>query len=103
MNPKMLASFEDGSKTMIEMTALANAINLPPDKIGMNGPVSEVNDLNKVLIPKEDGGVLAGTGRVDYAFGPAPGVFSIVKSVKFIRLSLPYRQLQFQAFYRNYN
>ena len=46
----------------------------------MNGPVSQVNDLNKVLIPKEDGGVLAGTGRVDYAFGPAPGVFSIVKS-----------------------
>ena len=80
MNPKMLASFEDGSKTMIEMTALANAINLPPDKIGMNGPVSEVDDLNKVLIPEEDGGVLSGTGRVDYAFGPAPGVFSIVKS-----------------------
>ncbi len=47
MNPKMLASFEDGSKTMIEMTALANAINLPPDKIGMNGPVSSVEDLNK--------------------------------------------------------
>ena len=80
MNPKMLASFEDGSKTMIEMTALANAINLPPDKIGMNGPVSPVADLNKVLIPEVDGGVLSQSGRVDYAFGPAPGVFSIVKS-----------------------
>ena len=80
MNPKMLASFEDGSKTMIEMTALANAINLPPDKIGMNGPVSSVADLNKVLIPEVDGGVLSQSGRVDYAFGPAPGVFSIVKS-----------------------
>ena len=80
MNPKMLASFEDGSKTMIEMTALANAIDLPPDKVGMNGPVSEVKDLNRILIPKEDGGVLTDSGRVDYAFGPAPGVFSIVKS-----------------------
>ena len=80
MNPKMLASFEDGSKTMIEMTALANAIDLPPDKVGMNGPVSEVKDLNRILIPKEDGGVLSDSGRVDYAFGPAPGVFSIVKS-----------------------
>ena len=80
MNPKMLASFEDGSKTMIEMAALANAIGLPPDKVGMNGPVSEVKDLNKTLIPIEDGGVLKGIGRVDYAFGPAPGVFSIVKS-----------------------
>ena len=80
MNPKMLASFEDGSKTMIEMAALANAIGLPPDKVGMNGPISEVKDLNKTLIPIEDGGVLNGVGRVDYAFGPAPGVFSIVKS-----------------------
>jgi len=80
MNPKMLASFEDGSKTMIEMAALANAIGLPPDRVGMNGPVSEVKDLNKTLIPFEDGGVLSGIGRVDYAFGPAPGVFSIVKS-----------------------
>jgi predicted homoserine dehydrogenase-like protein len=80
MNPKMLASFEDGSKTMIEMAALANAIGLPPDKVGMNGPISEVKDLNKTLIPIEDGGVLKGIGRVDYAFGPAPGVFSIVKS-----------------------
>jgi predicted homoserine dehydrogenase-like protein len=80
MNPKMLASFEDGSKTMIEMAALANAINLPPDIPGMNGPVSEVSDLNKILIPQEDGGVLSSSGRVDYAFGPAPGVFSVVKS-----------------------
>ena len=80
MNPKMLASFEDGSKTMIEMAALANAIGLPPDRVGMNGPVSEVKDLNKTLIPSEDGGVLSGIGRVDYAFGPAPGVSSIVKS-----------------------
>jgi len=80
MNPKMLASFEDGSKTMIEMAALANAIGLPPDRVGMNGPVSEVKDLNKTLIPSEDGGVLSAIGRVDYAFGPAPGVFSIVKS-----------------------
>ena len=80
MNPKMLASFEDGSKTMIEMAALANAIGLPPDRVGMNGPVSEVKDLNKTLIPSEDGGVLSGVGRVDYAFGPAPGVFSVVKS-----------------------
>ena len=36
--------------------------------------------MNRILIPKEDGGVLSDSGRVDYAFGPAPGVFSIVKS-----------------------
>ena len=58
MNPKMLASFVDGSKTMIEMTALSNGIGMPLDKVGMNGPVSEVSDLNKNLIPASDGGVL---------------------------------------------
>ena len=78
MNPKMLASFVDGSKTMIEMTALSNGIGMPLDKVGMNGPVSEVSDLNKNLIPASDGGVLNESGRVDFAFGPAPGVFSIV-------------------------
>jgi len=78
MNPKMLASFVDGSKTMIEMTALSNGIGMPLDKVGMNGPVSEVSELNKNLIPESDGGVLKESGRVDFAFGPAPGVFSIV-------------------------
>ncbi len=78
MNPKMLASFVDGSKTMIEMTALSNGIGMPLDKVGMNGPVSEVSELNKNLIPTSDGGVLKESGRVDFAFGPAPGVFSIV-------------------------
>ena len=78
MNPKMLASFVDGSKTMIEMTALSNGIGMPLDKVGMNGPVSEVSDLNRNLIPESDGGVLKESGRVDFAFGPAPGVFSIV-------------------------
>ena len=34
MNPKMLASFVDGSKTMIEMTALSNGIGMPIDKVG---------------------------------------------------------------------
>ena len=78
MNPKMLASFVDGSKTMIEMTALSNGIGMPLDKVGMNSTISEVSELNKNLIPESDGGVLKESGRVDFAFGPAPGVFSIV-------------------------
>ena len=35
MNPKMLCSFTDGSKTMIEMSALANATGLKLSKRGM--------------------------------------------------------------------
>jgi predicted homoserine dehydrogenase-like protein len=80
MNPKMLASFQDGSKTMIEMAALANATGLPPDVTGMHGPTGQVDDLRSILVPESAGGVLSGSGRVDYAFGPAPGVFVIVTS-----------------------
>ena len=78
MNPKMLASFVDGSKTMIEMAALANATGFVPDRVGMHGPKAQVDELPGVLVPTEDGGILSGRGRVDYAFGPAPGVFVIV-------------------------
>ena len=80
MNPKMLASFQDGSKTMIEMAALANATGLPPDIVGMHGVTSSVKELTSTLVPVSDGGVLSAPGRVDYAFGPAPGVFVIVTS-----------------------
>jgi predicted homoserine dehydrogenase-like protein len=78
MNPKMLASFQDGSKTMIEMAALANATGLPPDVIGMHGVTAQVDQLASSLIPRRDGGVLSEAGRVDYAYGPAPGVFVVV-------------------------
>ena len=78
MNPKMLASFQDGSKTMVEMAALANATGLPPDVIGMHGVTAEVGELARTLVPMADGGVLSASGRVDYAFGPAPGVFVVV-------------------------
>lgn len=78
MNPKMLASFVDGSKTMIEMTALSNATGFVPDVVGMHGPTAKVDELASVLRPAADGGLLSAPGRVDYAFGPAPGVFVIV-------------------------
>ncbi len=80
MNPKMLASFQDGSKTMIEMAALANATGLPPDIVGMHGVTASVKELTSTLVPVDDGGVLSSPGRVDYAFGPAPGVFVVVTS-----------------------
>ncbi|TCP54027.1 putative homoserine dehydrogenase-like protein [Tamaricihabitans halophyticus] len=78
MNPKMLTSFVDGSKTMIEMAALANAADLKVGKRGMAGPHSTVEDLAHVFRPEPDGGVLPGKGFVDYCTGPvAPGVFVI--------------------------
>ncbi|MCL6430884.1 MAG: hypothetical protein K6V36_08485 [Anaerolineae bacterium] len=79
MNPKMLASFQDGSKTMVEMAAVSNATGLVPDVPGMHGPRVDLEDLTKVFVPKEDGGILSRRGCVDYSTGRvAPGVFAIV-------------------------
>lgn len=79
MNPKILASFKDGTKTMVEMAAVANATGLAPDVPGMHGPKVELADLKRVFIPHKDGGLFAGAGRVDYTTGAiAPGVFAIV-------------------------
>ena len=81
MNPRMLVEFVDGSKTMIEMTAIANATGLVPDKPGMHGPDAKLADLHKVLCPREDGGLLSRRGVVDFtvAKGVAPGVFVITE------------------------
>ena len=81
MNPKMLSAFKDGSKTMVELAAMSNATGLVPDIPGMHGAKVDVQDLNKVFIPKEDGGLLSRRGCVDYSTGKvAPGVFVIVTS-----------------------
>ncbi|MFD2647629.1 NAD(P)H-dependent oxidoreductase [Devosia albogilva] len=82
MNPRMLVEFVDGSKTAVEMTAIANATGLLPDVPGMHGPRADRDDMVKVLIPKEDGGILNSSGVVDFTVGKgvAPGVFVIVKA-----------------------
>lgn len=81
MNARMLVEFVDGSKTMVEMAAIANATGLVPDKPGMHGPAAGPKDLSKLLIPQADGGVLSGPGRVDYSVGEglAPGVFVVAE------------------------
>ena len=81
MNPRMLVEFIDGSKTMVEMAAIANATGLLPDKPGMHGPHITGDRLSSVLVPKEDGGILSGVGRVDYTLGKglAPGVFVVAE------------------------
>ena len=82
MNPRMLVEFVDGSKTMVEMAAIANATGLIPDRPGMHGPACTRDELNKVLIPSSAGGVLSSdAGRVDYSIGKgvAPGVFVVAE------------------------
>ena len=81
MNPRMLVEFVDGSKTMVEMAAIANATGLVPDCPGMHGPAATLAELETVLCPKADGGVLSRKGVVDYSIGKgvAPGVFVIAE------------------------
>lgn len=78
MNPKMLASFVDGTKTMVEMTCVSNAIGFLPTKRGMMGPESTVKELPKLLSLKEQGGILDRYKVVEFVKGIAPGVFVIV-------------------------
>jgi predicted homoserine dehydrogenase-like protein len=81
MNVRMLVEFVDGSKTMVEMAAIANATGLVPDRPGMHGPAATLAELSKVLVPERDGGVLSRAGVVDYTIGKgvAPGVFVIAE------------------------
>ena len=82
MNPRMLVEFVDGSKTMVEMAAIANATGLVPDVPGMHGPNAGRDELAQVLVPREDGGILSKKGVVDYTIGKgvAPGVFVVVEA-----------------------
>ena len=80
MNPKMLTSFVDGTKTMVEMAALANYLDFNIDVDGMHGIDATYDNINQFYIPKKDGGLLNESQVVDFAFGIAPGVFAVIYS-----------------------
>ena len=82
MNPKMLCSFTDGSKTQLEMCALSNATGYPVDVPGMRGEACSLDELATRLVPTAAGGVMSSEGPfVEYVTGNvAPGVFVIAKS-----------------------
>ncbi|WP_304264090.1 NAD(P)H-dependent oxidoreductase [Kallipyga massiliensis] len=79
MNPRMLASFKDGTKTMAEMNLLANATGFLPDVPGMHGISGGEEETLKTFRTKDEGGILSRYGVVDYVDGLAPGVFVIAK------------------------
>ena len=82
MSPRMLTSFKDGTKTMVEMTAMSNATGFIPDVIGGHGPSASPKDrcadLNEIFKLKKDGGILEKHHVVEYVNGIAPGVFVTV-------------------------
>ncbi len=65
LNPQMYNSFTDGTKSAIEMAAVANMTGLRPDVRGMHFPPAGIAQLPEVLKPVEDGGVLHRAGVVE--------------------------------------
>ena len=65
MNSRMFNSFLDGTKSAIEMAAVANATGLTPPPDGLNFPPCSRDHLAHVLRPTADGGQLHHKGQVE--------------------------------------
>jgi predicted homoserine dehydrogenase-like protein len=64
-NARMFNSFLDGTKSAIEMAAVANATGLEPAPSGLAFPACGVDDLPRVLKPAAEGGALHHKGTVE--------------------------------------
>jgi predicted homoserine dehydrogenase-like protein len=65
MNPQMFNSFLDGTKSALEMAAVANACGLNVPEAGLGFPPCGVDHLAEILKPAAEGGRLAGDGMVE--------------------------------------
>ena len=65
LNPQMFNSFMDGTKSAIEMAAVANACDLTPQAHGLGFPPCSADDLASVLCPTAAGGCLTEDGTVE--------------------------------------
>lgn len=65
LNAQMFNSFLDGTKSALEMAAVANACALRPPEDGLAFPPCGVDDLPHVLRPAADGGILQRRGTVE--------------------------------------
>ncbi len=65
MNSQMFNSFLDGTKSAIEMAAVANACELDVPQDGLGFPPCGADELARVLRPLALGGVLEGDGMVE--------------------------------------
>jgi predicted homoserine dehydrogenase-like protein len=65
MNPQMFNSFLDGTKSALEMAAVANACDLDVPVDGLSFPPCGVDHLPQVLRPRDAGGQLAREGMVE--------------------------------------
>jgi predicted homoserine dehydrogenase-like protein len=64
-NAQMFNSFLDGTKSALEMAAVANACDLKVPEHGLGFPACGVDDLPALLKPTQDGGLLPRKGMVE--------------------------------------
>ena len=64
-NAQMFNSFLDGTKSALEMAAVANGCDLVPPEDGLAFPPCGVDDLPTILRPVADGGILPRKGTVE--------------------------------------
>jgi len=81
-DPFQVASYVDGTKTMFELTCVANATGCRPSQPGMTGPNADLTTIADTFRLKDDGGSLEFSPVVDYVQGSAMsgGVFLTVKA-----------------------
>ena len=89
-NPRMVASFTDGTKQSLELAALANGTGLIPDKRGMHGPrvtkQTLVNDFMNILSCEGVGDYVMGIDGIDQG----AGVFVVAKREGDVAADLEY-------------
>jgi predicted homoserine dehydrogenase-like protein len=61
----MFNSFIDGTKSALEMAAVANASGLMAPDDGLSFPPCGADDLPRILRPRRDGGTLPAKGMVE--------------------------------------
>jgi len=78
-NPRMISAFADGTKQSLEMSVLANGMDLTPDVRGMHGPTTTKTALIEDFLK-----IIKREGIVDYVMGitgvdQGAGVFVVAK------------------------
>jgi predicted homoserine dehydrogenase-like protein len=108
-DPFQVASYVDGTKTMFEMTSVANATGCLPIRRGMVGPVADRRTVSDIFALKEDGGIVPFPGIVDFVQGNdmSGGVFITVR-VESDRIAEDLRYLKvgkgrYATFFRPYH
>ena len=72
LNAQMFCSFLDGTKSAVEMAAVANATGLVPQAEGLAFPACGTGELASQLRPAADGGLLDRSGTVESSRASIP-------------------------------